>query len=99
MPLETRAAMARLAQRYGAHVALAVVCLFASLRYQAFLTPENVFNVVRQNSMLGLVALGMTFVIVSGGIDLSVGSLVALGGISAAYLSPHGSVAAVGGAV
>ncbi len=100
-----RLAVARLAQRHGAALALAVVCLFAALRYEAFLTPENLLNVARQNSMLGLVALGVTFVIVSGGIDLSVGAVVALGGLAAAALTPRGSApallaaVAIGGAV
>src|SRR3982750_3527269 len=82
-----REAVARVAQRHGALLALALVFLFATVRYPAFATPENLFNVVRQNSMLGLVALGMTLVILSGGIDLSVGSLVGIGGIAAAALS------------
>ncbi|MFN6528793.1 ABC transporter permease [Nostoc sp. ChiSLP03a] len=53
---------------------------------------------MRQNSMLAIVALGMTVVILSGGIDLSVGSLVALGGVVTAMLAEQGSfVAIVGG--
>ncbi|MBV9036707.1 MAG: ABC transporter permease, partial [Acidobacteriaceae bacterium] len=68
----------------GASLALGAVFLFAALRYEAFLTPENLLNVLRQNSMLGLVALGMTFVILTGGIDLSVGSMVAVAGVIAA---------------
>ncbi|MBV8707204.1 MAG: ABC transporter permease [Acidobacteriaceae bacterium] len=84
----------------GASLALGVVFLFAALRYEAFLTPENLLNVLRQNSMLGLVALGMTFVILTGGIDLSVGSMVAVAGVIAANLSMYGlllaTVAAVG---
>ena len=68
-------------------------------RYSGFLTARNVGNVLRQNSMLGFVALGTTFVIVSGGVDLSVGSLVALSGMIAAKLSPYGSAAAVSGAI
>src|SRR5437763_9343524 len=79
-----REALARILQRHGALVALAAVFVFATVRYEAFATPENLFNVARQNSVLGLVALGMTFVIVSGGIDLSVGALVGIGGIVAA---------------
>jgi ribose transport system permease protein len=71
------------------------VCIFASLRYDAFLTPENILNVLRQNSMPGLVALGMTFVILTGGIDLSVGSLVAVAGVLAANLAGRGSLVAV----
>jgi ribose/xylose/arabinose/galactoside ABC-type transport system permease subunit len=94
-----RARLAHIARRHGALLALAAVCVFATARYPAFATAENLFNVVRQNSMLGLVALGMTFVIVSGGIDLSVGSLVAVGGIAAAALTRYGSVPAVAGAV
>lgn len=87
--------VARLAHRYGAAAALVVVCAFGTLRYETFLTPENLLNVARQNSMLGLVALGTTFVIVSGGIDLSVGSVVALGGIAAAALSRFGGPVAL----
>ncbi len=76
---------------------LALVCVFivAGIRYPAFLSSENLLNILRQNSMLGLVSLGMTFVILSGGIDLSVGSLVAVGGVVAAEFSYHGSLAAV----
>ncbi len=49
-----------------------------------FLRIENLVNVMRQISFEGLIAFGMTFVIVTGGIDLSVGSLVALTGVAAA---------------
>ena len=82
----------------GALIALVVACAFGFARYGAFLTPENLLNVLRQNSMVGLMALGMTFVILTGGIDLSVGSLLAIAGIVAAMLSSQGTfVAMVGG--
>ena len=55
-----------------------------------FLHPLNVMNVLRQVSISGLIAIGMTFVILTGGIDLSVGSLVALAGLVAAYVSKGG---------
>lgn len=89
----------RLVQRHGAWLLLALVMVFATARHDAFLTPENIFNVLRQNSMVAIVALGMTFVIVLGGVDLSVGALVALGGITAATLSARGSLAAIVGAL
>ncbi|MEH1810431.1 MAG: ABC transporter permease [Nostoc sp.] len=54
---------------------------------------------MRQNSMLAIVALGMTIVILSGGIDLSVGSLVALGGVVAAMLAGQGSFVAIAGGI
>jgi galactofuranose transport system permease protein len=94
-----RARLASFLQRQGALVALIIVCIFAAMRYDAFLTPENLLNVVRQNSMLGLVALGMTFVILTGGIDLSVGSLVAVAGVIAANLAGRGTLAAVVAAI
>lgn len=89
-----RAKAASFVQRQGALLALLLVCVFGVARYEFFLTEENLTNVLRQNSMLGLVALGMTFVILTGGIDLSVGSLVAVAGVVAAGFSGQGLLAA-----
>ncbi len=86
-------------QQQGALIMLLVVCVAGFARYEAFLTPENLLNVARQNSMLGLVALGMTFVILTGGIDLSVGALLAVGGVIAANLANQGLVIALVAAV
>jgi ribose/xylose/arabinose/galactoside ABC-type transport system permease subunit len=86
-------------QQQGALVMLVVVCVLGFIRYEAFLTPENLLNVVRQNSMLGLVALGMTFVILTGGIDLSVGALLAVAGVIAANLADRGLAIALIAAV
>jgi ribose/xylose/arabinose/galactoside ABC-type transport system permease subunit len=92
-----RAKAASMLQRQGAVVALIAVCIFGFIRYEAFLTPENLLNVLRQNSVVGLVALGMTLVILTGGIDLSVGSVLAIGGVTAAALSGYGTLVAVAG--
>ncbi len=54
-----------------------------------FLSPLNLFNVMRQVSIDGLLAIGMTFVILTAGIDLSVGSLLAFAGLVAAAVSPR----------
>jgi galactofuranose transport system permease protein len=89
------AALARTAsllQRQGVLIALALLVLFGALRYENFLSPYNVSTVLRYNSMFGLIALGMTFVIMTGGIDLSVGSVAALASVVAALLSPYGMV-------
>jgi len=73
------------ASRYGALLFLIVLCiLFAVLTKGAFVSPRNIFNVVRQVSIYGLLAIGMTFVILTAGIDLSIGSLLALAGLVAA---------------
>jgi ribose/xylose/arabinose/galactoside ABC-type transport system permease subunit len=94
-----RGRVASFLQRQGALVALVLVALFAFARYERFLTEENLTNVLRQNSMLGLVALGMTFVILTGGIDLSVGSLVAVAGVVAAGLAGRGLLVALAAGV
>ncbi len=83
----------------GALIALAVLFCLAAARYEVFLLPENLLNILRQNSMLGLVALGMTFVILTGGIDLSAGALVAAAGIAAGFLSRYGAGVATLGAI
>src|SRR5205085_5755420 len=94
-----RARLASFLQRQGALAALVVVAVFAAIRYERFLSEENLTNVLRQNSMLGLVALGMTFVILTGGIDLSVGSLVAVAGVVAASLAGQGVLVALAAGV
>ncbi|MGZ8376406.1 MAG: ABC transporter permease [Gemmatirosa sp.] len=86
-----------LLREQGALVALVVVFIIGVSRYVAFATPENLLNVLRQNSMVGLVALGMTFVILTGGIDLSVGAVLAVAGVVAAALSPQGTLVALAG--
>src|SRR3954453_15418733 len=86
-------------QREGALVALIAVCVFGTVRYASFATPENLLNVLRQNSMPGLVALGMTFVILAGGIDLSLGALVALPGVVTAASSGAGPALSVAAGV
>lgn len=75
---------------WGVALALGAVILFGALRYDNFLSSFNVLSVLRYNAMFALVALGMCFVIMGGGIDLSVGSTAALGSVAAALASPYG---------
>lgn len=70
----------RLLQQFGPLIALIALVTFTSIVSDRFLTWENIFNILRQNSALGILALGMTFVIILGGIDLSVGAALALSG-------------------
>src|SRR5450631_3752566 len=76
----------------GVLIALALLILFGWLRYDHFLGLFNISTVLRYNSMFALVALGMCFVIMTGGIDLSVGSTAALGSVVSALLSPYGVI-------
>src|SRR3982751_5798657 len=55
-----------------------------------FLSSINLFNVMRQVSIVGLLAIGMTFVILTAGIDLSIGSLLAFAGLVAAAIDKGG---------
>jgi ribose/xylose/arabinose/galactoside ABC-type transport system permease subunit len=78
-------------QRQGALIALALLIIFGVLRYgENFATGYNLSSFTGDTAKYGLVALGMTFVIMTGGIDLSVGSVVALGGVVAVKVSEHG---------
>ena len=76
---------------------LVILTLLGAWRYDGFISTYNVQTVLRYNSMFALVALGMCFVIMTGGIDLSVGSVAAFSSVVAAYLSPYGLVPGVVG--
>ena len=85
-----RARLAGLVQGQGALVALALLVLFGALRYDNFLSSYNVTSFLANDAKFGLIALGMTFVIMTGGIDLSVGAVAALASVVAAEVSGAG---------
>src|ERR1019366_122949 len=68
---------------------IALMAIFATAEPR-FLSSINLFNVMRQVSITGLLALSMTFVILTAGIDLSVGSLLAFAGLVAAAVAKGG---------
>ncbi len=71
----------RAARQFGTLIGLVLLCAALWILTPHFLTVSNLVNVVEQTSINAIVAVGMTFVILSGGIDLSVGSIVALAGV------------------
>jgi galactofuranose transport system permease protein len=79
----------------GALLALIALLVFGATRYEGFLSAYNLTELLRYNAMFGLLALGMTFVIMTGGIDLSVGAVAVLGSVVAALLSPLGPLPAL----
>ncbi|NTF59518.1 ABC transporter permease [Agrobacterium rhizogenes] len=85
--------------RLGVLFALAALILFGALRYDNFLSSFNILSFLRYNSMFTLVALGMAFVIITGGIDLSVGGVAACSSVVAAMLSTHSWWAGLAGGV
>jgi len=64
-------------QKYASFIALLVLILISSFLSPYFLKFQNLVNILRQVSYTGIIALGMTFIIIGGGIDLSVGSMTA----------------------
>ncbi|MDT0261042.1 ABC transporter permease [Jatrophihabitans lederbergiae] len=81
-----------LVQRHGGLAVLVVVALAASVFSQGFATSGNWQSILVGNAYTSLLALGMTFVIITGGIDLSVGSVFALGGVLAGWGVNHGGI-------
>ncbi|MFT0171141.1 ABC transporter permease [Paraburkholderia mimosarum] len=76
-----RAAAARLVHRLagvGPLIGLIALCVLGTLLNRDFATTGNLLNVLTRTSFIGIISVGMTFVIISGGIDLSVGSMAAL---------------------
>jgi len=71
-------------------VALGIECIVLALATDSFLTSGNLMNVLRQNAFTAILAAGMTFVILTGGIDLSVGSAVGLTGVLCADVMARG---------
>ena len=79
-----------LMRRFGLLLVLLLMIVVMSIVSPVFLTKTNIINVLRQVSMNGILAVGMTFVILTGGIDLSVGSLVAVTGVIAGKMLQNG---------
>lgn len=77
-------------EEYAIFLALLIECLLLALAADGFLTSSNLSNVLRQNAFTAVLAAGMTFVILSGGIDLSVGSIVGLSGVLCADVMARG---------
>ena len=65
-------------QAFWVFLALVVACIFLSFATNSFATPNNLFNITRNFTFVAVIALGMTIVIITGGIDLSVGSVLCL---------------------
>lgn len=74
------------AKQYGIYLVLLYLLVFFTIASENFLVGSNLLNVARQVSMMGIAAVGFSFVLLLGGIDLSIGSVITLVNIVAAYL-------------
>lgn len=90
--MRERATWRDLASRYGVGIALAAIMVIAALTVPGFFTRGNLTTVLLHVSVNAILALGMTFVIVTAGIDLSVGSLLALAGVLVAATVTNGTL-------
>jgi ribose/xylose/arabinose/galactoside ABC-type transport system permease subunit len=77
---------AQYARQFGTFAGLVGLCIVLWILTPHFLTVSNLLNVAQQTSINAIIAVGLTFVIISGGIDLSVGSIVAFSGVVMASL-------------
>lgn len=77
-------------QVFWIFLATLLAILFMSIRTETFLTPQNIFNVTRNFAFVGIIAVGMTAVIIAGGIDLSVGGTMLIGAMVTAVLMNSG---------
>lgn len=90
---ERRKILSRAMTQYRSFVILAIILIIASIIAPNFLSFNNITNVIRQISISATLACGMTFVILTGGIDLSVGGILGLSGaLSASVLTNTNSV-------
>lgn len=83
----------QLLKNNGILIVFLLIIVGLSILSPYFMTMNNILNIIRQTSIYGIIAVGMTFVILTGGIDLSVGSILALSGAVAAGLMKNQSVA------
>src|SRR5829696_2565899 len=99
-PKRHSVAAGNILRQQGVLIALLVVFLFGVWRYgENFTSSFNLWKLLQNNTFFALIALGMTFVIITGGIDLSVGAVVALSAVAGARLSGEGLLIATLGAV
>src|ERR1700759_2563474 len=78
------------ARETGILLALLIICTLLTLTTSNFLTAQNLLNVWRQISLLGVMAIGMTFVLIASEVDLSIGSIYAIAGLSSGMLIVRG---------
>jgi len=94
MPSEKRTSVLKRAaskKEMGVLSALILLCVFLAITSPYFLKITNIFNVLRQFSVFGILAVGQAFIIITAGIDLSVGSMIGFTACSAALLAARGA--------
>jgi ribose transport system permease protein len=78
-------------KKYAIFFVLIIICTFMSFASPYFFTLTNIINVLRQISIIAIISVGVSFIIITGGIDLSLGSAMALGGVLVAWFTRAGT--------
>lgn len=94
--LKRSSAVFDLFKKHSALIIFILLFIFAAVNYDVFLSRKFITNLLLQNTMIGFLAFGMTFVILTGGIDLSVGSMLAICGVVAARISGENILLVIG---
>ena len=88
--MKTKELLLHYGRQFGTLAGLLVLCLVLWILTPHFLTVSNLLNVAQQTTIVAIIAVGMTFVIITAGIDLSVGSVLAFAGVVMASLLQKG---------
>lgn len=96
-PVAPRQRMRTFIDRFAMPIIFVVLCVVLAFSSEYFLTARNLMDILRQTSINGILAIGMTYVILTKGIDLSVGSILAFAGICSGLVAAqgHGVLAAL----
>ena len=78
-------------REYGVVIGFVLLCMAISIATPAFMSQKNLLNLLRQSSIIGIISAGMTFVIISGNFDISVGAVAALSGATVMKLATGGT--------
>ncbi|MDC7235094.1 MAG: ABC transporter permease [Spirochaetales bacterium] len=76
--------------KFGIYIAFVLLCVVLAILSPYFFTVKNIINVLNQVSIIGIIAIGATIVLISGGLDLSPGAVVAVAGVMAAHFGHPG---------
>lgn len=76
----------RILEKNGIFLVILVLCLIFAVASPVFLSAENIINIFRQVAVIGIVAVGMTFVVLTGGIDLSIGATIGVASVFTAQM-------------
>ena len=92
LPARLAARVSRQLSDYGILLGLIVLLVIFSLASSSFLTFDNIITIVRQISIIAIIAVGETIVLIGGGIDASIGAVAGLGGILSILLASKGKI-------